>query len=387
MATDAILSLNDLICLKESDGTGHSEPYIWPVLVWIDDSFEVHLAAPALGNARVVIKNDMRAGETAALPASVGVLRFRFEDAANIRGMILGAALWEEDESPGDAVRAGFQAFNSEIRAAIADNLGGLANEDDREATIEIINARVRARVESSIRGALTTGEKIRIAAGTLNLDDVVGSDFKNLPDLASAPISLTFAGDTGGRLLFYRDTTLDGSLHLAAPSVIGLGGWQEFKFLFAGDNGAIYAVDQAGQLLFYRDTTLDGSLHLAAPSVIGLGGWQEFKFLFAGDNGAIYAVDQLTTASEGYVIQGELTVAPVQTDPCQAEVDRLRIAQEGVDAVNAEIEALQAELQTASPSGKPGLIADIARLRQQELPRASAALDDARRALKSCRG
>ena len=339
MPTDAIVTLNELICVKESDGTGHSEPYIWPVLVWIDDRFDVHVAAPALGSARVVIKDDMRAGETAAIPASVGVLRFRFDDGAPIRGMILGAALWEEDETPGDAVRAGFLAFNSEIRAAIADNLAGLANEDDREATIATVTARVRDRVESSIRGALTTGEKIRVAAGTLNLDDVVGSDFKNLPDLASTRVSLTFAGDKGGRLLFYRDTTLDGSLHLAAPTVIGLGGWQQFKFLFAGDNGAIYAVEQ------------------------------------------------LITASNGYEIRGELNVEPVQIDPCQAEVDRVRTAQDGVDAINAEIEALQSALNTASPSEKPHLNSEIARLRNQELPGAKAALDDARRALDTCRG
>ena len=59
------------------------------------------------------------------------------------------------------------------------------------------------------------------------------------------------------GQLLFYRDTTRNGTGDVNTPSVIGQGGWQAMKFLFAGDPGVIYAVNQQGQLLFYRDTTL----------------------------------------------------------------------------------------------------------------------------------
>jgi hypothetical protein len=93
------------------------------------------------------------------------------------------------------------------------------------------------------------------------------------------------------GRLLFYRDHTRDGTGDVSSPSVIGLGGWQAFKFLFSGGDGSIYAVDDAGQLLFYRDSTRDGTGDVSSPSVIGLGGWQAFKFLFSGGDGIIYAV------------------------------------------------------------------------------------------------
>src|SRR5262245_28376897 len=125
MATDAILVLERLRCIRESDGTGHSEPYIWPVLLWIDDNTLatpslVGVTAPGLGNARVVIKNDMRAGQIADIPTSVGDLRVRFDDGLTIRRLILAVALWEEDETPEAAMRAGFQAFSSELRAAIA---------------------------------------------------------------------------------------------------------------------------------------------------------------------------------------------------------------------------------------------------------------------------
>ncbi|HUG64255.1 MAG TPA: alkaline phosphatase family protein [Gaiellaceae bacterium] len=47
----------------------------------------------------------------------------------------------------------------------------------------------------------------------------------------------------------------------------------------------------QPGQLLFYRDSTQNGTGDVSSPAVIGLGGWQAFKFLFSGGNGIIYAV------------------------------------------------------------------------------------------------
>lgn len=78
--------------------------------------------------------------------------------------------------------------------------------------------------------------------------------------------------------------------------------------------------------------------------------------------------------------------MGPVAIDPCQAEVDRLNEAQQAVAGINAEIEALQSELSTASPGDKPGILKEIRRLRQQDLREAMAALDEARRALQACR-
>ena len=68
---------------------------------------------------------------------------------------------------------------------------------------------------------------------------------------------------------------------------------WPDFKFVFSGGNGIIYAVDQQGQLLFFHDANQDGTGQVTGPSVIGQGGWQNFKFVFSGGNGIIYAVDQ----------------------------------------------------------------------------------------------
>jgi hypothetical protein len=200
MATDSIITLERLHCIRESDASGHSEPYIWPALLWIDDNTLstpelVGVTTPALGNARVVIKNDMRAGETADIPTSVGVLRVRFEDGLSVRRLILAVALWEEDETPEAAMRAGFLAFSSELRAALADNLFALsqASEEELDAIIENVKSRVKQRVRSAIENGLTGWQKTRVFVGTLNLDDIVDSGFKHVADFLPTPITLAF--------------------------------------------------------------------------------------------------------------------------------------------------------------------------------------------------
>lgn len=86
MASDAIVTLERLRCIHESDGSGHSEPYIWPVLVSINTTNgNVRIADLLLGNARIVIRNDTRAGETVAIPNSVNVLRVRLDEPQNFR--------------------------------------------------------------------------------------------------------------------------------------------------------------------------------------------------------------------------------------------------------------------------------------------------------------
>jgi hypothetical protein len=122
--------------------------------------------------------------------------------------------------------------------------------------------------------------------------------DFRSLfAGRNSAGQDRIYAVDQGGQLLSYGDSGTLGNV--SSPVVVGFGGWQDFLFLFAGRNLAgedrIYAVDQAGQLLSYGDAGTPGNV--SSPVVVGFGGWQGFRFLFAGRNLAgedrIYAVDQ----------------------------------------------------------------------------------------------
>jgi hypothetical protein len=111
------------------------------------------------------------------------------------------------------------------------------------------------------------------------------------------------YAVDPNGQLLSYGDAGTPGNV--SSPVIIGFGGWQDFKFVFAGRNmpgeDRIYAIDQNGQLLSYGDAGTPGNV--SSPMVVGFGGWQfgslaDIKFLFSGTNVAgenrIYAVDKI---------------------------------------------------------------------------------------------
>jgi hypothetical protein len=143
-----------------------------------------------------------------------------------------------------------------------------------------------KAPVDLLTRAALVPGQAITTDTNvTVSVTGATPGGYLVVVDDRNAPAEV-------GQLLFYRDTTRNGTGDVNTPAVIGLGGWQQFSRLFSGGNGILYAVDGAGRLLFYRDWRRDGTGDVSSPSVIGQGGWQQFLHLFSGGNGIIYAVD-----------------------------------------------------------------------------------------------
>jgi len=189
MALDVTLVLQEIHCVKESEGG--SEPYIWPVLLWIDDTTLLNtgdevlgVRGPVLADARVVLKESMKAGETAAIPFPLGTLGIRFEEVSTLTYVLLVVALFDQDETPQAAMWAGCKAFSLALRAAIVPRLLALrtavAQGDDVELerlTAEI-KAEVKAATESATWNALTGPQKGGYFLGTLNLDGYVGSAF-----------------------------------------------------------------------------------------------------------------------------------------------------------------------------------------------------------------
>jgi phospholipase C len=184
-------------------------------------------------------------------------------------------------------------------RVTAANDLRGLLTRDsprpdaDFVETLRVMDAVADSPVRQS-PGATHSPVPTRKLDRSADPDDFK-QDFHGFIAYASAvtgrPTNGEYFVGQAGQLLFYRDATQNGTGDVSSPSVIGLGGWQDFRFLFSGGNGIIYAVDQEGRLVFYRDQTQDGTGDVASPSVIGLGGWQDFRFLFSGGNGIIYAV------------------------------------------------------------------------------------------------
>lgn len=306
MATDAFVLLEQLHCLQLINTEARTEPYIWPALVRIDDNTLttpdlVAMQTPFLGDARVVIKDSMRAGETAGIPSSVGILRTRFEDNLMTRRLILVVALLENDDTPEDAMQDGFKAFNSELRAAIADNLFALSTADDEQtkAITDAISQRVAGRVSSAIEDGLSAYEKAKVFAGLLDLDDSIGSDFKSFGKDSLGPAAFTLHFESKGKILGVFDTLSE------------------------------------------------------------------------------------------YEIAGQLQIKPVVVDRCQAQINAVNAAQAVVNGIEAEIKELQDQLKGGGdepPLPKSFIIAEIKRIRKEELAPAVADLQAAQAALKACR-
>jgi hypothetical protein len=100
---------------------------------------------------------------------------------------------------------------------------------------------------------------------------------------------SVSCGNDPNGDMFMnYMDYTNDARMFMFTASQV-----QRMQAALDGPRSSIglQITGVSGQLLFYRDTTQNGTGDVANPSVIGQGGWQNFKFLFSGGNGIIYAV------------------------------------------------------------------------------------------------
>lgn len=88
----------------------------------------------------------------------------------------------------------------------------------------------------------------------------------------------------------------------------------------------------------------------------------------------------------QDYDLSGVLEVRPVAVETCPDEVAAVEAAKKKVAATEGMIELAQQELKSAPPSHKPFWVAEIRRLKMEDLPEAEAELDAAKRALAECR-
>ena len=288
------ISLNTLLCNRESQ-SGGSNPYLWPAVVWIDKTtLNVGEIGIADSNAHNVLKRGMTAGDSLTIESTVGQITRFFEDPLTNFVIILTVGMFHDNETPNDAVTAGYRAFQSALQDGVKSHLLDLNSPDESvvdQARQEISDA-VTAAVTSAISDSLSTFQKGEVAVGILTLDSTIGSASTSFSNLVDTNFTLTIGDPLGGRLLFYKDTTQNGTGDVNTPQVIGQGGWQQFLFLFAADNNVIYAVNPEGQLLRYVDASQTGGGDVSSPQVVGQGGWQQFLFLFSGGGNIIYAVN-----------------------------------------------------------------------------------------------
>lgn len=99
-------------------------------------------------------------------------------------------------------------------------------------------------------------------------------------------------------------------------PKLVGTG-WGDFKFVFAGGEGVMYAITNNGELRWYRNKNfMTGVREWEGPNIVGTG-WESFKKVFSTGEGVIYAMkptgELIWYKHEGYKDGTKRWQAPVQ--------------------------------------------------------------------------
>jgi hypothetical protein len=96
---------------------------------------------------------------------------------------------------------------------------------------------------------------------------------------------------------------------------------------------------------------------------------------------------DPIVVVNE-YELFGRIRVESiVQPDPCESLLAAFNAAVKHLKGIDATIAGLQADLKTASPGEKPGIIKEIKRLKTVERPPAVEAVATTRAAYEKCSG
>lgn len=129
------------------------------------------------------------------------------------------------------------------------------------------------------------------------------GGRIQAAKNLNNAPVTSTGGLEaqpplpTSGDLIWYRHNEwFNGSSNWAnrGAGITVKSGFQDFKFVFATSNGAIYGVRQNGDLMWFQhDGRREGNMNWANGGTgirVGVG-WHGFKSVFATSHGVIYGI------------------------------------------------------------------------------------------------
>jgi hypothetical protein len=211
------ITLDQLSCDTETEGDG-SHPYLWAVLLQVDDATIASGAlvariafAPSPTGAQIIIADGMRTGDMAPVPAPQRRLAAQFNPGQRQRDLILITVLWDQHDIPFDAVLAGYDAFLGTSRDAVAANLLGLGSSSPvvQQAAVDAVTATINQQVSDAIEGKLSLVDKLEIKAHLKTPDTVIDSAFRHfaLAEVDSAStLSLPFGAGSG------HDYRIDGT-------------------------------------------------------------------------------------------------------------------------------------------------------------------------------
>jgi hypothetical protein len=218
------LRLGQLECHVQGDASGGSEPYLWPMLIWVSDAT---LGTPALVRSnhphtpRTVLGQNTKAGAVLTVPPGAGTVGTQLAQGDVLQRAIVVVSLLENDETPDHVVRAAYNSYVTELPAAIARHLLDLASPDQTvvDAAKEAVRAEVSAAVKSAGSDEMTAWEKFKVGIGSLNLDDQVGAAFDDASPpppsigIRTTPLTLRYTETNDSGSTVTQDWTLTGAL------------------------------------------------------------------------------------------------------------------------------------------------------------------------------
>ena len=204
------IEFQQLRCISESDDDG-AQPYLWTELLQIDDD-TIASGAPVFAadhppspvGARVVIKEQMKAGDSALIPDLLARLnaRFRSDPPPLVRrDLILVAVLLDQRDTPGSAIVAGYDAFLSELPSEVAKSLLALSETSgaEQDAVIKTIEDAVETQVDAAIADKIGALDKAGVWLGIESPDRTIGTGHMLFEqENASRPFTLRFQSDAG---------------------------------------------------------------------------------------------------------------------------------------------------------------------------------------------
>jgi hypothetical protein len=212
------LRLERLDCFVQEDASGGSEPYLWPMLLWVTDA-SIGSTTPVRSNhphtPRTVLGQSVKAGAALTVPAAAGTVRTQLTEGDNLRKAIAVVSLLENDETPQHVVVAAYEEYVRALPAAVAAHLLELASDDSDvvDAATAAIKTEVKDAVKSAGSDEMTTWEKIKVGVGSLNLDDQVDAAFQGTTATQNLSLTFTVVEGSGSSAHVSQDWLLTGAL------------------------------------------------------------------------------------------------------------------------------------------------------------------------------
>jgi hypothetical protein len=152
-------------------------------------------APPWWSSARAIIRRGIEAGQQAQMPEPQRAFTHVFETDSETKSLTIVVVLWEQDDTPDDAVDAAYQVFVPELRQALINFYfahGEAPDPDSEDDTQEIVDA-VEPKVREAVISKLSGWEKARASLGLFNFDDQIGFDSFGWTETPNEPGQRTF--------------------------------------------------------------------------------------------------------------------------------------------------------------------------------------------------